>query len=240
MTGIRIHWLQSRALSSRIRANKDCLIGKLMSSRPIGTAAWISDMDQSERHRLGSLGKEALNAALAARYDDARPIWTEMTKSSESFYKNDGLTNLAELYIKGRGGPCDFRAGLKLLQQVVPNEVNEIIKSDKDYYLGKAAYMMALIFEKGGPGVHQDVTRAFELLKQGASYGDANAAHRLGCYYRNGVCTAPSFRLAAKYFKIAAREDHEEAVRDLQELRENGRLGILWRLAGRTKPTSSG
>jgi tetratricopeptide (TPR) repeat protein len=69
-------------------------------------------------------------------------------------------------------------------------------------------------------------SKAFTLLKEGASHGDRRAQNNLGVMFENGLGTAKDEHAAVYYYNLSADQDYPEAYYNLARMYQHGLGGL--------------
>ncbi|CAB4397270.1 unnamed protein product [Rhizophagus irregularis] len=158
--------------------------------------------DVSAQHRLGYYYEKGIGTdvnilkALELYHTAAENGITEAIKSSSSL-----LFKLGEKIIKG---------------ETKAFEIVELYQTAKDNGNLKAIMSLErLLYELG------DKRKAFDIVKELADKGYANAQHRLGYYYEKGIGTHINILKARELYTMAVINENVEALKSLNDLISN-------------------
>jgi uncharacterized protein len=156
-----------------------------------------------------SLGQEV-------KFDASTPI--EQLKSSAAKGNADAMLELGERLVQGTGVTKDGPEGLKWLQKAADAGKRE------------AWYDMGMVYSNA-LGVEMDMKKAMTFYRKGAELGEANCQTSLGLFYQagekipGGVKADPAE--ARKWYRMAAEQNHPEAILHLGQL-------LIWGEGGDT------
>jgi TPR repeat protein len=103
------------------------------------------------------------------------------------------------MYLEGANAPQDTQEGIRWLQSAA-NSNHTLAQLE----LGK-------IYLSGRPSIEKDYVIAMKWLEKAAESGDPNAQFHLANMYRKGLGVSKSNAEAVKWFRLAAKQGHEEA-----------------------------
>ena len=161
-------------------------------------------------------------------------------------------TTLAELYHRGRGVPQSDEEAIRYYEMAVeqgdPNamcdlacmyeigegvaksleKAVELFASAANQGHARAQYNLGCSYREGKGGVAQSYEKAFGLFTLAANQRHAGAQYNLGIHYYQGNGVAQSNAMARKWWLKAARQEYEEAIRNLKTIDQQ---------EGKTTPT---
>lgn len=144
----------------------------------------------------------------------------------------EGLYNLAGALRVGDGGPSDFPRMILLLKRVVEtSHADETVRAMARAALGDLQFH--------GQGLPVDKTKAIEAWKEAAKFGNTQAAFNVALLHDDFLedprDIAPDIAVAARYYRLAAKNDHAHAATNLglllakhPQLTEWPQEGVKW------------
>jgi uncharacterized protein len=88
-----------------------------------------------------------------------------------------------------------------------------------------AQFQLALIYDRGGGGLHRDDTEIVKLLRLAADQGFAPAQGGLGLMFEQGRGVTQSYSEAIRLYRLAAEHGVSAATERLQALTAAGHTG---------------
>jgi TPR repeat protein/serine/threonine protein kinase len=159
---------------------------------------------------------------------------------------------LARFYVNGDGVPADDKKAAKLMEEAAaandavalnlmgarllegdpserdPERGREYYERAADLEYPRAVDNLALLY-RAGRGVTPDMARAetllkraFDLWQRDAETGDLDAQERIGWHYKVGLGVARDPAQAFKFFELAARKGHPQALLEAAGCYEDG------------------
>lgn len=172
-------------------------------------------------------------------------------KSGLTLHNNEGLTNLAYMYINGLGVDKNVNLAIDYYTTAAKNgEIQAQLSLGKAYNLGidvpqdysKSLYWFNEAAEKNNPlaiyyiaqmyeygqGVDIDSNKAFDLYLKSANLGDPQAQYKCGRLYQ--YTENPKLDLAAKWYHKAAKQSNVDAMLAIGDLYQNQNIKemIYW------------
>ncbi|MDO4751369.1 MAG: tetratricopeptide repeat protein [Akkermansia sp.] len=112
---------------------------------------------------------------------------------------------------------AQYLLGRILLQQRDVKAVEYIRKaatSDRAATVARAAYTMAVVYQKGWAGEKIDLPQSVEWFKRSADAGDPRALHLVGLMYIQGAGVEKDEPRGVSMLKLSAGQDYPAAIKD--------------------------
>lgn len=194
--------------------------------------------------QAANLGSLKAYLALAAHYDYGIGV-SRSPKRAFDWYRRaavagdaDGQYDVAACYYSGLGAPRSYRSAVKWLQRAVKQRVPEAafllgccyehgrgVKRDSP----RAMMLFRLAARSGHPDAHveigfhsrdRDPRKAVRWFRKGARLGSAAGQYNLAYCFERGEGVRANFQLASKWYRAAAEQGHEKALRALAALQK--------------------
>lgn len=148
------------------------------------------------------------------KYDESTPL--EELKAATEDGDTGAMLEYGMRILQGRGVDTNAVEGLGWLQKAA------------DAGEAQAWYALGVVYANG-IGVGQDMPKGIEYFRKGAEAGDADCQTSMGMLYQAGDRIPSGIKAdpaeAAKWYRMAAEQDHTEAIQHLAMMTEAG-MGI--------------
>ncbi|KAF9901566.1 hypothetical protein EC991_006014 [Linnemannia zychae] len=165
--------------------------------------------------------KSQLEAGVQYEYGEEGVVKQDFDRAMEWYLKaaeqggiGDAFTNIGYLY-SDRYATKDFS---KTVEWTLKGAAASGKEGD-----GRAENNLGAVYLKGGYGVEQDYTKAFEYFLKGAEKGYAGAQETVAYLYEEGQGVEQDFEKAIAWYKKAGRKGNGAALYRLGNMYHNGR-----------------
>ena len=201
------------------------LLGRGTESDPDAAVVWL---EKAEQH--GNTGVEQVRTMYpqimfgmgldklgdGANSGGPNPeLGVRLVRKAAELGHGEAQVTLGMLYLNGNNVEQDFEAGLEWLRKAVESGNRQAI-SALDRYDRPEAYNAAANKEFAKKD-QADKEKVFRLMKHAAEGGLAASQSTLGFLYMNGYGVLPDYQKGMEWFRKAADQGDENAVRSIQK-----------------------